>query len=64
LAGWTYDLTGNYDLAFQGFLILLLPAAIAMTWLPKPAFVPEVLAETGAETIADAFDKIVEKVTV
>ncbi|MFA9419070.1 MAG: ABC transporter ATP-binding protein [Gammaproteobacteria bacterium] len=26
--------------------------------------VPEVITETGAETIADAFDKIVEKVTV
>jgi MFS family permease len=36
LAGWTYDLTGSYDLAFQGFLALLLPAAIAMVWLPKP----------------------------
>jgi len=26
--------------------------------------VPNVIAETGAESITDAFDKIVEKVTV
>ncbi|MFP6837051.1 MAG: MFS transporter [Pseudomonadales bacterium] len=36
LAGWTYDLTGSYDLAFQGFASLLLPAAIVMVWLPGP----------------------------
>jgi len=36
LAGWTYDLTGSYTIAFQGFLVVLLPAAVAMRWLPAP----------------------------
>jgi len=36
LAGWAYDLTGSYDVAFQSFALLLLPAAIAMVWLPSP----------------------------
>ncbi|MDH3642905.1 MAG: MFS transporter, partial [Gammaproteobacteria bacterium] len=40
LAGWAYDLTGSYDAAFQGFALLLLPAAIAMAWLPSPEAVP------------------------
>ena len=36
LAGWAYDLTGSYDVAFQSFAWLLLPAAIGMAWLPDP----------------------------
>lgn len=35
-AGWVYDTTGNYDLAFQVFIALMLPGMIAMFWLPKP----------------------------
>ncbi|MCZ6855418.1 MAG: MFS transporter [Gammaproteobacteria bacterium] len=34
LAGWVYDLTGSYDSAFLLFLASILPAAIAMRWLP------------------------------
>ncbi len=36
MAGWAYDLTGSYDLAFQAMALLLLPAALAMIWLPEP----------------------------
>jgi cyanate permease len=36
LAGWAYDLTGSYDAAFLGMALLLLPAAVAMIWLPQP----------------------------
>lgn len=35
-AGWIYDLTGAYDLAFLCFLALFLPAGIAMRWLRPP----------------------------
>jgi MFS family permease len=35
LAGWVFDATGSYDRAFQLFLLLLVPAGIAMAWL-KP----------------------------
>ena len=34
LAGWVYDLTGSYDLAFLLFLASILLAVIAMRWLP------------------------------
>ena len=34
LAGWVYDLNGSYDLAFLPFLASILPAVIAMRWLP------------------------------
>jgi MFS family permease len=34
LAGWVYDLTGSYDSAFLLFLASILPAVIAMRWLP------------------------------
>jgi len=37
LAGWSYDLTGSYDFAWQTFLAMIVPAAIAMYWLPRPA---------------------------
>ncbi len=37
LAGYAYDLTGSYDIAFQTFLALILPATVLMFWLPKPA---------------------------
>jgi MFS family permease len=36
MAGWAFDVTGSYSLAFQGFMVLMVPAAVAMTWLPKP----------------------------
>jgi MFS family permease len=36
LAGWLYDLTGGYDTVFMIFLVLFLPAGIAMRWLPEP----------------------------
>ena len=34
MAGWVYDQTGSYDLAFLLFLVSFLPAVIAMRWLP------------------------------
>ena len=34
VAGWAYDITGSYDLAFQSFLALIVPAAVLMFWLP------------------------------
>ena len=36
-AGWAYDQFGSYDMAFQAFLALIAPAAIAMYWLPGPS---------------------------
>lgn len=36
LAGWLYDLTGGYQLMFSMFLLLFLPAGIAMRWLAAP----------------------------
>lgn len=35
-AGWIFDVTGSYDLAFQIFLVLLVPPAVAMFWLRQP----------------------------
>ena len=37
IAGWVYDMTGSYDGAFLFFLVTLLPAVIAMRWLPDSA---------------------------
>jgi len=37
LAGWVYDLTGSYDLAFLAFVLLFIPPAMVMRWLPPPA---------------------------
>ena len=34
VAGWIFDVTGNYDLAFQLFLLLLIPAALTVARLP------------------------------
>ncbi len=36
-SGWIFDITQSYDYAFWTYLILLVPAAIAMRWLPAPA---------------------------
>ena len=36
LAGWVYDRTGSYDGAFVAFVILFIPVAAAMRWLPGP----------------------------
>lgn len=36
LAGWLYDLTSSYDVAFNLFLLILIPAAIGMSWLKPP----------------------------
>ncbi len=36
LAGWLYDLTGSYDAVFTLFLLLFLPAGIAIRWLQPP----------------------------
>jgi MFS family permease len=38
IAGWIYDATGAYDAAFRLFLLLFLPATVAIRWLPS---VPE-----------------------
>ena len=35
LAGWVHDSTGSYDIAFQVFLVLMVPGVIFMFWLPK-----------------------------
>jgi len=34
LSGWIFDLTGSYNTAFWTFLVLLIPAMIALYWLP------------------------------
>lgn len=34
LAGWAYDLSGSYDLAWYGLMLLCAPAVVAMYWLP------------------------------
>ncbi|MGI9326532.1 MAG: MFS transporter [Pseudomonadales bacterium] len=36
VSGWIFDATGNYDVAFQLFAVCLIPAAIAIYWLPPP----------------------------
>jgi MFS family permease len=36
-AGWVFDTTGNYDLAFGGFLVALLVAALVLLPLRLPA---------------------------
>ncbi len=36
IAGWVYDLNGSYDPAFLLFAVLLVPAIVAMIWLPPP----------------------------
>jgi MFS family permease len=35
-SGWIFDISQSYDYAFWTFFFLLLPAAIAMRWLPQP----------------------------
>ncbi len=35
LAGWAYDVSGSYNPAFIGFGLSLLPAVVAMRWLPS-----------------------------
>jgi MFS family permease len=35
-AGWVYDVSGSYAPAFLALLLLLLPAAIGIRWLPRP----------------------------
>ena len=37
MAGWLFDITGTYDYAFLAFLIMVVPCAVAMYWLPPPA---------------------------
>lgn len=41
LSGFIFDTTGSYDAAFVTFLVLLLPAAIALYWLPPPGWQAE-----------------------
>jgi MFS family permease len=36
-SGWMFDTMQSYDFAFWTFFVLLVPAAIAMRWLPAPA---------------------------
>ncbi len=36
LSGWIFDATGSYDMAFKSFLVFIIPAAIAIYWLPPP----------------------------
>ena len=36
LSGWIFDVTGSYDMAFKSFLVCIIPAAIAIYWLPPP----------------------------
>jgi MFS family permease len=36
LAGWLYDATGSYDAVFILFLVMFLPAGIAIRWLQPP----------------------------
>jgi len=35
-SGWIFDITQSYDFAFWTFILLLVPAAVAMKWLPAP----------------------------
>ncbi|MBV1876622.1 MAG: MFS transporter [Pseudomonadales bacterium] len=35
-SGWVFDFTLSYDYAFVSFLLLLVPSAIAIRWLPQP----------------------------
>jgi MFS family permease len=35
-SGWIFDISQSYDYAFWTFFVLLLPAAVAMKWLPEP----------------------------
>ena len=37
LAGWIYDTTGNYDLAFEIFMILYVLAAVAVVFIDEKA---------------------------
>ncbi len=37
LAGWVFDASGGYDLAFQVFAIAMAAGAVCMWWLPPPA---------------------------
>jgi MFS family permease len=41
VSGWVHDLTGSYDLAFGGFALLMVPAALAVARLPDPTAVGE-----------------------
>jgi MFS family permease len=34
IVGWIYDATGSYDPALMGLIVLTVPAAISMIWLP------------------------------
>lgn len=34
-SGWIFDVTGSYKVAFITFIVLILPAAIYMYWLPE-----------------------------
>lgn len=36
LAGWVFDRTGSYEMAFLVFLVALVPGAVLMAWLPSP----------------------------
>jgi len=40
LAGWIFDNTGSYDLAFMLFLGLFAPGVLLMKWLPPPGLSP------------------------
>ena len=46
-SGWVFDLAGSYVPAFVTFLILLLPGAIWMWWLPRSGF--RAAAERGEQ---------------
>ncbi|MEM9623844.1 MAG: MFS transporter, partial [Pseudomonadota bacterium] len=35
-AGWSYDLTGNYNMTLWALYGLTVPAMLAMIWLPRP----------------------------
>jgi len=36
LSGYVFDIFHSYDYAFATFLVMLLPCAVAMKWLPQP----------------------------
>lgn len=36
MSGWMFDVTGTYNYAFATFLVMVIPCAIAMYWLPPP----------------------------